>query len=122
MNELDLDKLLSMEDPLPEAKPKPEPEAPTPMPTEPEPAPEPETEPDAEKLPQLTKLQRTGIAVLTALILAIGFFAGYLFRSAPTPEQTTAPPVTTAPPISTVPPSGDSALPVKEIYSDSFFL
>ena len=122
MNELDLDKLLSMEDPLPEAKPKPEPEAPTPMPTEPEPAPEPETDPDAEKLPQLTKLQRTGIAVLTALILAIGFFAGYLFRAAPAPEQTTAPPVTTAPPISTVPPSGDSALPVKEIYSDSFFL
>jgi hypothetical protein len=120
MNELDFDKLLSMEDPLPEAKPKPEPEpaAPTPMPTEPEP--EPEAEPA--EMPNLTKPQRIGITVLTALVLAIGFFAGYLFRSAPTPEQTTAPPVTTAPPISTVPPSSDSALPVKEIYSDSFFL
>lgn len=118
MNELDLDKLLSMEESIPAAKPQPEQKPEPPATTPPDPAPE---ETPAE-MPKLTKPQLVSLTVLTALVLAIGFFAGYLFRSTPTPEQTTAPPVTTAPPISTVPPSSDSALPVKEIYSDSFFL
>ena len=36
MNELDFDKLLSIEDPIPAAKPKPETESPPPIPPEPE--------------------------------------------------------------------------------------
>ena len=111
MNELDFDKLLSMEESIPAAKPQPEQKPEPPATTPPDPAPE---ETPAE-MPKLTKPQLVSLTVLTALILVLGFLVGYLSRPAPTPEQSTAPTIT-----ATTPPSDVSALSSKKIYSDTY--
>ena len=107
MNELDFDKLLSIEDPIPAAKPKSEPPAPTP--------PEPEVPTEPETKPRLTKPQRFTEIFCLALLVVIGISVGIWWRNRPQPNP--VPPTTTAPNQTIIAPP--LQLPGKPVYIDS---
>ena len=107
MNELDFDKLLSIEDPIPAAKPKSEPPAPTP--------PEPEVPTEPETKPRLTKPQRFTEIFCLALLVVMGISVGIWWRNRPQPNP--VPPTTTAPNQTIIAPS--LQLPGKPVYIDS---
>ena len=72
MNELDFDKLLSIEDPIPAAKPKPEPPAPTP--------PDPEVPTKPETKPKLHLAQQVKAVICLAVLLVLGIAFGIWWR------------------------------------------
>lgn len=98
MNELDFDKLLSIEDPAPAKKPKLEPVLPVP------PAPEPEEKPE-EQLPRLRPRHIVAAIVLVALLI-VGIGLGRWLKNIPITDNALPParPITTVPPPS-IPPS-----------------
>lgn len=107
MNELDFDKLLSIEDPIPAATPKSEPPAPTP--------PEPEVPTEPETKPRLTKPQRFTEIFCLALLVVMGISVGIWWRNRPQPNP--VPPTTTAPNQTIIAPP--LQLPGKPVYIDS---
>lgn len=107
MNELDFDKLLSIEDPIPAATPKSEPPAPTP--------PEPEVPTEPETKPRLTKPQRFTEIFCLALLVVMGISVGIWWRNRPQPNP--VPPTTTAPNQTIIAPP--LQLPGKPAYIDS---
>ena len=107
MNELDFDKLLSIEDPIPAATPKSEPPAPTP--------PEPEVPTEPETKPKLTKPQRFTEIFCLALLVVMGISVGIWWRNRPQPNP--VPPTTTAPNQTIIAPP--LQLPGKPVYIDS---
>ena len=74
MNELDFDKLLSIEDPIPAAKPKPETESPPPIPSDPEVP----TKPEAK--PKLHFAQQVKAVICLAVLLVLGIAFGIWWR------------------------------------------
>ena len=98
MNELDFDKLLSIEDPAPAKKPKLEPVLPVP------PAPEPEEKPDDQQ-PRLRPRHIVAAIVLVALLI-VGIGLGRWLKNIPITDNALPParPITTVPPPS-IPPS-----------------
>lgn len=103
MNELDFDKLLSIEDPAPAKKPKLEPVLPVP------PAPEPEEKPE-EQLPRLRPRHIVAAIVLVALLI-VGIGLGRWLKNIPITDNALPParPITTVPPPS-IPPSNETPL------------
>lgn len=85
MNELDFDKLLSIEDPIPAATPKSAPPAPTP--------PEPEVPTEPETKPRPTKPQRFTEIFCLALLVVMGISVGIWWRQQNQTDVTLSPAV-----------------------------